>query len=291
MQNLIEFLAKSFHWLLFLLLELIGIVLLFQYNSYQGSVWMSSANAVTGKIYEWQSGIEQFFSLKDVNMQLTQRNLDLESKLYNLRNQLAELTDTVAIERAEYDSLSQYRLLKAQVVHMTLQERNNLITINKGSDDGVTTDMGVVSGMGIVGVVYLVGQHYSVVIPAINSHSRISCAIRGKNYFGIMKWDGGDTRYGYVDGIPRHAKFDNGEWVETNGYSAIFPPGVTVGKVVEKQNSRDGLSYRLKVELSTDFSQLRDVCLITDNSYRERLLLERAATDSLLMNISEKQKQ
>ncbi len=288
MQNLIAFLTKSFHWLLFMLLELICIVLLFQYNSYQGSVWISSANAVTGKVYEWQSGIEQFFSLKDVNTQLTRRNLDLEYRLQNLRSQLAELTDTASIDRAEYDSLKAYQLLDAKVVHMTLQNANNLITINKGSDDGVTTDMGVVSGKGIVGVVYLVGQHYSVVIPAINSHSRISCAIRGKNYFGIMKWDGGDTRYGYVDGIPRHAKFEKGEWVETNGYSAIFPPGVTVGKIVEKQNSRDGLSYRLKVELSTDFSCLRDVCLITDTSFRERMMLERAATDSLVMNIPEK---
>ena len=49
-------------------------VLLFQYNSYQGSAWFSSANAVTGKLYEWDANVETFFSLTKVNQELTQRN-------------------------------------------------------------------------------------------------------------------------------------------------------------------------------------------------------------------------
>ena len=52
MRNLLEFLAKYNHWFVFLILEVVSMVLLFQYNSYQGSAWFSSANAVTGKLYE-----------------------------------------------------------------------------------------------------------------------------------------------------------------------------------------------------------------------------------------------
>lgn len=281
MENLIAFLTKSFHWILFLLLELISVVLLFKYNGYQGSVWISSSNAIAGKVYEWQSGVEQYFSLKTINQQLVERNVMLEQQLYRLRNQLYTLTDTVAVNHAEYDSLSNFMLMSAKVVRVTTQEPNNLVTIDKGSTDGVCVDMGVVSGKGVVGVVYLVNDHYSVVLPVLNPRSRISCAIRGKDYFGILSWSGGDPRYAYVEGIPRHAKFERGEWIETNGYSAIFPPGVTVGRIVDIQNSRDGQSYRLKVELSTDFTCLRDVCIITDKTFLERQLLERAAADSL----------
>lgn len=281
MQNLIVFLTKYSHWLLFLILELVSVVLLFSYNGYQGSIWISSSNAVTGKIYEWQSSVEQYFLLKDANRQLATRNAELEYQLHQLRRELLTLTDTVTADHVEYDSLRQYQLLEAKVVRMSVDTRNNLMTIDKGSADGVAADMGVVSGVGVAGVVYQVSTHYSVVIPVVNSRSRISCAIRGRNYFGIMVWSGGSTRYAYVDGIPRHAKFEKGEWVETNGYSAIFPPGVTVGRIVGVEDSRDGLSYRLKVELSTDFTNLRDVCLITDKSFAERLLLERSAKDSL----------
>lgn len=63
MRNLLEFLAKYNHWFVFLILEVVSMVLLFQYNSYQGSAWFSSANAVTGKLYEWDANVETFFSL------------------------------------------------------------------------------------------------------------------------------------------------------------------------------------------------------------------------------------
>ena len=65
MHNLLAFLTKYYHWLIFLFLEVVSGVMLFKYNSYQGSAWISSANAVVGKIYEWQSGIEHFFSLSE----------------------------------------------------------------------------------------------------------------------------------------------------------------------------------------------------------------------------------
>ena len=61
MRNLLEFLSKYYHWLLFVVLEVISFVLLFQFNSYQGSVWFTSANAVVGKLYELESSIESFF--------------------------------------------------------------------------------------------------------------------------------------------------------------------------------------------------------------------------------------
>ena len=46
MHNLLAFFVKYYHWFIFLLLEVISGVMLFSYNSYQGSVWISSANAV-----------------------------------------------------------------------------------------------------------------------------------------------------------------------------------------------------------------------------------------------------
>ena len=63
MHNLLEFLQKYNHWFVFLILEVVSMVLLFQYNSYQGSAWFSSANAVTGKLYEWNSAIDTFSRL------------------------------------------------------------------------------------------------------------------------------------------------------------------------------------------------------------------------------------
>ena len=62
MKNLLAFLQKYFHWVLFVTLEVVSLVLLFQYNHYQNSVWSSSANVVVGKIYEWSSALDSYFS-------------------------------------------------------------------------------------------------------------------------------------------------------------------------------------------------------------------------------------
>jgi rod shape-determining protein MreC len=159
----------------------------------------------------------------------------------------------------------------------------NLMTIDKGRADGVEPDMGVACGNGVVGVVYLVSDHYAVVIPVLNaSSSRISCAIRGRGYFGYLRWYGEDPAVAYVEDVPRHARFKLGDWIVTSGFSSIFPSGVLVGKIEQAYNSRDGLSYKLKVRLSTDFSCVRDVCVISDKGIAERAALQKAAEDSLI---------
>ena len=282
MRNLLEFLSKYYHWLLFAVLEVISFVLLFQFNSYQGSVWFTSANAVVGKLYELESSIESFFSLTKVNKDLTLRNFYLERQVNQLSRLYYDLTkDTTIAERNELEFLSRYKLIPANVVSNSVDRNDNLMTIDRGSKDGVEKDMGVACGNGVVGVVYLVSDHYSVVMPVLNYHSRISCAIRRRGYFGYLKWHGGDANIAYVEDVPRHAKFKRGDWVETSGYSSIFPPGVLVGKIIEVYNSRDGLSYRLKVQLTTDFGNVRDVCVISDKGIAERTRLMEAARDSL----------
>lgn len=283
MHNLLDFLQKYHHWFLFVFLEVISGVMLFRYNSYQGSVWLSSANRMAGQIYEMESGVTSFFSLTRANEELTLRNFYLERQVDQLRRLYTDLTkDTTVEERNQLQFLSQYKLIPAKVVSNSVNKPDNLMTINKGKADGVEVDMGVACGNGIVGIVYLVSDHYSVVIPALNaSSSRISCAIRNRNYFGYLHWTGGDPTIAYVEDIPRHAHFKKGEWVVTSGYSSIFPSGVLVGKIEKVFNSNDGLSYKLQVRLSTDFSCLRDVVVVSDKTISERVKLIEAARDSI----------
>lgn len=288
MQNLLEFLQKYHHWFLFVVLEIISLVLLFQYNSYQGSIFFSSANAAVGSINEGRAEMESYFSLKRMNEELTMRNFYLERQVAQLRRLYGELTsDTTALERQGLEFLNKYHVIKAKVITNELDKPDNLMTINCGMADGVEVGMGVACGQGVVGVTYLVSDHYTVVIPVLNTSSRISCTIRGRGYFGVLRWDGKDAAVAYLEDIPRHARFKRGDWVETNGYSSIFPPGVLVGKIETVYNSIDGLSYRVKVRLSTDFGRIRDVVVINDKSIEERVRLLQSARDSLKLNVKE----
>ena len=282
LNNLFDFILRYISWFVFIICEIISLVLLFTYNNYQGSIWMSSANVVSGKVYEVNAGVEQYFSLTDINEQLTSRNLYLEQKVQALSSQIAEKTGDSALMKLEsYELMKKYSFISAKVVSNSIDKRDNLITIDKGETDGVRKDMGVACGYGVVGIVFMTGRHYSVVMPILNSNSSISCTINNRGYFGYLHWTGGNSRIAFMDEVPRHAHFKLYDKVVTSGYSSVFPPGIEIGKIIHVYNSSDGLSYRCMVELSTNFSKLRDVSVIDNAQMKERIDILRAAQDSL----------
>ena len=282
MRNLLAFLAKYNHWFVFILLEVISFVLLFSFNNFQGSVFFSSANAVTGKIYEYQSAITTFFNMSQNNKRLSERNLILEQQIQALSQYISTHNgDSLTLDQCQKNALAGFKLIPAKVIENSTDKEDNLITIDKGRADGVHEDMGVACGTGVVGVVYMTSAHYSIVIPVINVNSNISVTIRKRGYFGFLHWKNKPSDIAYIDDVPRHAKFALGDQVVTNGYSSIFPPGIMVGKILHVFNSADGLSYRVQLRLSTDFGNLRHVCVIDNSALKDKALLLKAAQDSL----------
>lgn len=282
MRNLLAFLAKYNHWFVFILLEVICFVLLFRFNNFQGSVYFSSANAVAGKVYEYNSSVTTFFNMSQSNKKLSERNLILEQQVRALTQYIAtHHGDSLAMEQCQKQALAGFKLIPAKVIQNTINREDNLITIDKGKADGIHEDMGVACGTGVVGVVYMASDHYSIVLPVINVNSNISVMIRKRGYFGFLHWKGTPSDIAYVDDVPRHARFALGDYVVTNGYSSIFPPGIMVGKILHVFNSSDGLSYRVQLRLSTDFGKLRHVCVIDNSALKDKALLLKAAQDSL----------
>lgn len=282
MRNLLAFLAKYNHWFVFILLEVVSFVLLFRFNSFQGSVFFSSANAVVGKVYEYQSAVTTFFSMSQNNKKLSERNLMLEQQVNALSQYIADKAgDSLGMEQCKKQALAGFKLIPAKVISNSTDKEDNLITIDKGKADGVQEDMGVACGTGIVGVVYMASSHYAIVIPVINVNSNISVSIQKRGYFGFLHWTRQPADIAYIDDVPRHAKFALGDNVVTNGYSSIFPPGIMVGKILHVFNSADGLSYRVQLRLATDFGNLRHVCVIDNSLLKGKALLLKAAQDSL----------
>ena len=275
MRNLLNFLLKYDYWLLFVFLEVVSFILLFRFNSYQGSVFFTSANRIAGNIYEVASEITSYFGLHTVNRDLVRRNVELELQVESLSKALKAYTrDTTEVEKNYKDVLADYSIYPAQVVNNSLTHVDNYITINKGSADSICAEMGVVSGNGIVGIVYQTSAHYAIVLPVLNSKSSISCKIRRTDYFGSLKWSGGSSLYAWLRDIPRHSEFSLGDTVVTSGHSAVFPEGIPVGMVDDIMDSHDGLSYVLKVKLFTDFARLNDVNVISSRGQSEQAVLE-----------------
>jgi rod shape-determining protein MreC len=187
----------------------------------------------------------------------------LESELEVLRNEIAELKhDSSYTERVLAAKLRTYPTIQARVVNNSIAMRDNYLTIDKGAKDGVRPKMGVVCGTGVVGIVSHVTDHYAIVMSVLNSKSSISCRLRGSSYFGYLHWQGGNVLCATLDDVPRHANFKIGDAVETSGFSNVFPPGIFVGRVIQIKDSRDGLSFQLMVQLSSDLANIRDVAVV-----------------------------
>lgn len=278
MQNLVDFLVRYKHWFVFLLLEAVSLLGLFSYDGYQKHVYFTTANGVVGTIHSAVSSVTSYLHLQTVNRELERDNERMRQQIVGLREQL-RAAETDSTRRVNGLPLH-YSLVSAQVVNATLHRNNNLITINRGSADGIQPEMGVVCSRGVVGVVHLVSDHYAIVMPLLNVNCRISCRLRRSEYFGTLEWQRGRSDITWVTGIPRHAKVKKHEVVETNGYSDIFPPGIPIGYVMKIGDSPDGMSYLLKVGLFTQFETLREVSVITNYTQPERRELEEQA-DSL----------
>ena len=218
MRALLDFITRYHHWLLLIVLEGLSLGLLFQFNHYHNSVWMTTANTMVAHVDAWEQEVLRYIHLGETNKELMQRNLMLEQKNERLTRRIATLThDTTWTERRQQELLSDITLLPAKVITNSVLRRDNFITINRGEADGVMPEMGVVCGTGIVGIIYITSAHFSIVQPLLNSRSRISCRLRDTQYFGYLKWEGGSPLHAVLDDIPRHARFKVGDIVETSG--------------------------------------------------------------------------
>ena len=276
MRNLLNYILRNSTWFLAILLIAFSIFLVFKHNSYQRSVYLSSANKVSSRLYGVSNNVTSFFNLKRNNKELLERNAELESSVQLLKKQILTLTaDTSTIEAFTLDSIvpTQFEFIPADVVNISISKLNNYITIDKGSMDGVAPDMGVISTAGVVGVVRNVSKHSAVIIPIINPNFRLGAKLKDSDNFGSIAWDGSNANEAQLREVPKHERFAAGDTVVT-GFSRIFPEGIIIGYTKEMGVSTDDNFNTFNINLATRFQTLNHVLVINDKYHRERVELE-----------------
>jgi rod shape-determining protein MreC len=232
---------------------------------------MTSANVVTGQILSVSNAIFSYLDLQKINRQLIEKNNRLEMELIMLREQLNEkMLDTLSLQK-DFD----YEYITAIAVNNSTIYTNNYITINKGFNDGIRSDMGVISISGLVGVVMTVKANYSLVISLLNTNLKVSAKVKNTDYFGALSWKGGDSRFAFLEELPAHSVFKVGDTIITSGYSTIFPQGIMVGIVDSYDKQRDDNFFSLKVRLATNFQTLRTVSVIENRNQEEQKEIEK----------------
>jgi rod shape-determining protein MreC len=266
---------KHSYWLVLLIYLAVGFVMLFNYNPYHRSVYMGSSNKVSGEIYKLSAEVTSYFDLREVNSNLLTKNINLQKRLLQLEEQLKKVTAAKMIDDTSKTSIfKKYNFITAQVINNNVSHLQNYITLNKGRLDGLEPEMGVVDHNGIVGIVSSVSDHFAVVISLLNPKIKLSAKLKNNNFFGSVVWDGKSPEFAILEELPRHVRFNKGDTLITSGYSAVFPEGIIIGYLEEKQNTQNDGSTPIKVRFSTHFDQLSFVQVITNNLQKEQRKLE-----------------
>ncbi len=247
MRSLLDFIIRHSYVFLFILLETLALVLLFGFNDRQKEAFLTSANSLSGTLYEWRSNVGSYFSLRRENAVLADENSRLRSMLY-------EFADSQSVNTAR--SMSSEGVIAARVIDNSVRKDDNYITIDKGSRDGVSKGMGVYSPLGVVGVVMVAGKRYSVVLPVLNGRTSISSKIKGSDSFGFLEWNGGDPYKALLRDVPYHSTVNVGDTIVTTGFSSVFPENIPVGTVSEVERLSNGYTLKITVNLAVDMSDL-----------------------------------
>lgn len=245
-------------------------VLLFRNNPYQHHIFLTSANRISASVYGTAENVTSYFHLRDINDDLQAQNARLEATLLELEKKLNRYELESSFDSLMNDTVKfQYDFILADVISNSITRGHNYITIEKGRLDGIKPEMGVVDQNGVVGVVNVVGDHASRIISLLNPKMRVSCKIKGSEYFGSLVWDGKSPDEAVLEEMPRHEKFKKGDTIVTSGYSAVFPPGIPVGTILSHAKEHDDNFYALRIKLFTDFYRLSTVRVITNDMIDE----------------------
>ncbi len=214
---------------------------------------------------------DHFRTESDLNAQnaaLRQANARLQTQL--------ETEQANATRNAEVNTIGSfadskgYRVVQAQVVAMgPAQSFSRTVTIDAGTDDGVTPDLTVINANGLVGRVIASSATTSTVLLVIDRDSTVGGRLGSSMELGFL--DGtGDISGGegltlsLVDHTVTPAAGDTVvTWGSRDG--APYLPGIPIGKVVSVHSSPAELTEMATIQPYVDFSSLDVVGVITSH--------------------------
>ena len=276
MRNLVNFIFRNIHWLLFGLLLYLSLFLIVNNSRFQRSKYIQAVQEVTGHIYSGTNYFYSYLRLKSTNAELIQRMAQLETEVYAYQRQLDDLLDNSnRVNTLDLDTKI-YDFFPAQVVSNSVSLHENYLMLNKGSNDGIQRDMGVLSTNGIVGVIVKTSPNFSKAISLLNTKYKPNGKIKHNDYdyFGPLVWDGKDPQYTYLTEIPRYVNLEPGDTV-VSGYSTVFPKGIPIGSVVDTQKQQDDNYMSVRIRLFTDFRRLNDLLIVANRFQEEQQELEK----------------
>jgi len=203
---------------------------------------------------------------------LEKENNKLQQENEKLLSQIAFLQAIKDANQAQSDvSIScqndGFRLVMAGVMGL---EDNDIISINKGSADGVAEGMPVISQQNVLfGKVLKVYKNFSKVVLVSNENSVINVKIQPNldasdttEIDGVVKGSGGLKAF--LDLIPINSEINAGDTIVISSMEKAFPKDLLIGKIIEKQKNDQKPFQQAQIDLFSNISTAENLFVITN---------------------------
>ncbi|SFE70737.1 rod shape-determining protein MreC [Alteribacillus iranensis] len=229
------------------------------------SVFSQPAHFAAGFFGDIRDLLNVYEENKQLKAQLDEY-ASLSAELDSVKQENETLKEMIDAE----ESLTDYVMRTALVIHRAPDQWTETIGINKGENDGVKKDMAVVTAEGLIGKVETTSAFTSTVqlLSDGNRSNRVSAMVSTEEdpvYAFIEGWD--EEREGLMlRKIESHADIEAGQKVITSGLGGVFPRGLSIGEIVEVEADEYGLTYNALVKPSADFYNIEQVNVIERTS-------------------------
>ena len=169
---------------------------------------------------------------------------------------------------AQYmEQYTDYDKVGARVIGKDTGNWYSNFVIDKGSNDGIKTDMNVMAGTGLVGIVTKVGPNWANVRSIIDDTSNLSGMVMSTSDTLIVSGDLELMDEGYIrfsQLIDEENKVIKGDQVVTSAISNKYLPGISVGYISEIETDANNLTKSGYITPVVDFKKLGTVLVVTE---------------------------
>ena len=226
------------------------------------SPFLSTGSSLEKQISSMRTGLKSLEELEKDNAQLRVENRALNATNQALRDVEREV-NRLRLALA-YRERSVFKLVPAEIITRDASTWWRTVTINRGKQDGIETDMSVVTDQGLVGKTTTVSESISIVLLVSDENCRVAANVEGTREQGIVSGErvaGALTPLLNLNFLSKQANLQPGQKVYTSGVGGVFPSGLLVGMVKEyKVRDLDG---QARIAPAVDLAKLEDVFVVT----------------------------
>lgn len=218
--------------------------------------------------------IEENKELKEENKELKENMIDAQAK----DEENARLREYLEIKKTYND----YTLCEATVIAHEGEAYMTVMTLNRGSGDGIKKGMAVITSSGVVGSVYEVGYNWCKIRNIIEDSAGVGAYISRSGEIGIVE---GDVMYKEsnlckLNYLPENTDAKEGDIVYTSGLGSVYPRGLPIGKIISVAKNDYDRTASAKIETFVDFCDLKYVMIITSFDIDSDPIKEEATTEA-----------